>query len=148
STKSETKSGLATGFDCKISSRSNRHPPRPTTETTLRLPLIGPTSDHELKTRPCSRRRAIPDGQSARKSTPSISCAVGSARSGGAGRGCAAGATRRREEPSLEAQAQFLKRRLSLPVSPTQISHQTEHAPSMRAFSPPLTPVERPSRLD
>jgi len=32
-----------------------------------------------------------------------------------------------------------LKRQLSLPVSPTQISHQTQHAPSMRAFPPPPT---------
>ena len=49
------------------------------------------------------------------------------------------GRARRREELPLEAQARFLKRQLALPVSPTQISHQTEHAPSKRAFSPPLT---------
>src|SRR5208282_1129544 len=120
-------------------SRSNRHPPRPTTETTLRLPLIGPTSDNELKTRPCSRRRAIPDGQSAPNRLlqyRALRVALAPAELVGVAQ---PGRARRREEPSLEAQARFLKRQLSLPVSPTQISHQTEHAPSMRAFSPPLT---------
>ena len=33
------------------------------------------------------------------------------------GRGCAAGASAGSEEPMLEAQARFLKRQLSLPVS-------------------------------
>src|SRR5208282_3318783 len=122
-------------------SRSNRHPPRPTTETTLRLPLIGPTSDNELKTRPCSRRRAIPDGQSAPNRLlqyRALRVALAPAELVGVAQ---PGRARRREEPSLEAQARFLKRQLSLPVSPTQISHQTERAPSMRAFSPPDAPT-------